>query len=52
LVLNFLSQFMGSLHLFHSALFLAAVLRPAAAQTTEATFGDVIRLGGTPSDLP
>ena len=36
---------------FHLALLLAAVLRPAAAQTTGATFGDIIRLGGTPSDI-
>ena len=35
--------------LFHAALI--AVLRPAEAQTTGATFGDVIRLGGTPSDI-
>src|ERR1022692_526180 len=37
--------------LLNAALIAAAVLRPAGAQTTGATFGDIIRLGGTPSDI-
>src|SRR5450432_363147 len=37
--------------IFHSVAILAALWRPAMAQTTGATFGDVIRLNGTPSDI-
>src|SRR5271170_3959396 len=37
--------------LLHLVLLCSAVLPAALAQTTGATFGDVIRLGGTPSDI-
>ncbi len=37
--------------LFSAIFCVSALVRPAAAQTTGATFGDIIRLGGTPSDI-
>ena len=33
------------------SLYLMVIARLALAQSTGATFGDVIRLGGTPSDI-
>src|SRR5579863_5401244 len=37
--------------LFSAIFCVSGLVRPAAAQTTGATFGDIIRLGGTPSDI-